>query len=230
MNQHHKTIPRPLRNLCLYVCTFVSMHVCMHAYVCICVYVYAYIQCVSIQRGRERQRGRDGCTAYTLTSLSLLGRLGGFLGRNCRLFVRCQNKKSGDTTTCTNRNRMRSKPGHKNAHQHQDVLASSLLVTLSRPKSAFPQGNLDFKVARQRVHCSHTRPILPKPRPPKLKTDSCCQPKSQRYMREKQPPAASRLQSARAQICCPVSPQSQPLIQSLNPQLPPCSPGGLPKP
>ena len=111
-----------------------------------------------------------------------------------------------------------------------DVLASSLLVTLSRPKSAFPHGNLDFKVARQRVHCSHTRPTLPNPRPPMLKTDSCCQPKSQRYMREKQPPAASRLQSARAQICCPVSPQSQPLIQSLNPPLPPRSPGGLPKP
>ena len=109
MNQHHKTIPRPLRNLCLYVCTFVSMHVYS-----VCLYREG-------ERDREEETDAQHTPSPVFPSLAALA---AFLAA-IAAFLCAANKKAGtrrraqtetgcdrnrDTRTHTNTRRFSVKP------------------------------------------------------------------------------------------------------------------------
>ena len=210
------------------------MHACICMYMCVCVCIYTV--CVYTERERETERKRRMHSIHPHQSFPpwppwrlSWPQLPPFcaLPKQKKRGHDDVHKQKQDAIETGTQERTPT-PGRVSVKPARDPLAPQVCLPTRQSRL---QGCTPTRALLPYIRPgSSARPTLPKPRPPKLKTDSCCQPKSQRYMREKQPPAASRLQSARAQICCPVSPQSQPLIQSLNPQLPPCSPGGLPKP
>ena len=152
-------------SVCLYVCEHACMHACICMYMCVCVCIYSVCFYTERERDREEETDAQHTPSPVFPSLAALA---AFLAAIAAFLCAAKQTKKRGHDDVHKQKQDAIETGTQKRTPTPDVLASSLLVPLSRLKSAFPHGNLDFKVARQRVHCSHTRPILPKPRPPKL--------------------------------------------------------------